>query len=154
MKYVSLTATTFPFTASQFHHKNYLDCLLCHHLLEVNTLAFLILVLAVVFSLEHHLIDCHMGKHGISLAITMVQYHHSFKSKLKWQNIVITGYFSFSDYLMPTLHQCSRSVQTQKMVSSENSQLFDYTELLKRKPGTSLVVQWLRIRLPMQGTRV
>ena len=24
----------------------------------------------------------------------------------------------------------------------------------KHKPGTSLVAQWLRIRLPMQGTRV
>lgn len=42
---------------SQFHCQGYLDCLLYHHLLEVNTLAFSILVLAVVFFLEHHLID-------------------------------------------------------------------------------------------------
>ena len=26
--------------------------------------------------------------------------------------------------------------------------------LIKETPGTSLVAQWLRIRLPMQGTRV
>ena len=71
MKYLSLTAIISPLSP---HPRNYLDCLLCHHLLEVNTLAFLALVLAVVFSLEHHLIDYHMGKYGISLAITTIYY--------------------------------------------------------------------------------
>ena len=29
-----------------------------------------------------------------------------------------------------------------------------YNLLLRQKPQTSLVVQWLRIRLPVQGTQV
>jgi len=58
----------------------------------VNTLAFLALVLAAVFSLEHHLIDYHMGKDGINLAITTIYYHRSLKSKLKWQKQGLVKY--------------------------------------------------------------
>ena len=94
----------------QCHQRNYLDCLLCHHLLEVNTLAFLALVLAVAFSLEHRLIDYHMRKYGRSLAITTI-YYHSLKSKLKWQKQGAVKYchngifHSVITYLMQTLLQ-------------------------------------------------
>jgi len=36
----------------------YLDCLLCHHLLEESILVSLALVLAVFFSLEHRSVVC------------------------------------------------------------------------------------------------
>ena len=51
-------------------------------------------------------------------------------------------------------HQGTKRQQQQKM-RQDVQDYFNKEMIFKNiKKGTSLVVQWLRIRLPMQGTRV